>query len=107
VVVAEVCGSSLASRLMVLRGRRPVKGEPVRGPLRPAAGPARNRRCAMACGHPGPAGSHDKPGRVSKQALRVCEPAAVVTHRISGGLLLVFVVVVAPGGVLVIAGSGF
>jgi hypothetical protein len=33
------CGSSLANRLMVLRGRRPVKGEPVRGSLRPAAAP--------------------------------------------------------------------
>ena len=31
--MADVCGSSLAIRLMVLLGRRPVKGEPVRGPL--------------------------------------------------------------------------
>ena len=61
----------------------------------------------MACGHSGPADSHDKPGRVSKQALRVCEPVVVVTHRISSGLLVVFVVVVGPGGVLVVEGAGF
>jgi hypothetical protein len=60
----------------------------------------------MACGHPGPASSHDKPGRVLKQVLRVCEPVAVVTHRISRGLLLIFHVV-GPGGVFVVAGSGF
>jgi hypothetical protein len=107
VVVAEVCGSSLAGRLMVLRGRRAGKGRTRAGTPAACGRPARNRRCAMACGHPGPADSHDKPGRVSKQALRVCEPVVVVTHRISSGLLVVFVVVVGPGGVLVVEGAGF
>ncbi len=45
-------GSSLASRLMVLRGSWPVKGEPVRGSLPAFGGPARTRRGATAFGGP-------------------------------------------------------
>ena len=55
----------------------------MRGPLPTFGGPARNRRYAMACGHPGPPDSLDKPGRVSKQA-GVREPGGS-----GGGLLLI------------------
>jgi hypothetical protein len=90
---------------MVLRGRRPVKGEPVRDPcgLRPP-----RTEPSLRDGLRPPV-----TGQLSRQAWPGVEagPPGMragrgVTHRISRGLLLIFHVV-GPGGVLVIAGSGF
>lgn len=107
VVVAEVCGSGLASRLMVLRGRRPVKGEPVREPcgLRP---PPHGTVAAR-----WPVARPPLTGQLPRQAWPGVEagPAGARAGRgdhtwMSSGLLVILPVV-GPGGVFVVAGSGF
>jgi hypothetical protein len=83
------------------------KGRTRAGTLRPAAAPhgtVAARWPVATLDRPAPttslAGCRRRPSGCASRVV-------VVTHRISSGLLVVFVVVVGPGGVLVVEGAGF